>query len=148
MAIEIFPGNIHDRRAFETILKRSLSQVAKPVAVSADKGYSFTKNLNLITQAGTACIIRPGKTDLRGKPLSHFIPPGMSEKTYWKLYWRRNAVERSFGRVKDYCNLRRPRVVNEGPVKQHIFLAFVCHQLLVLVSKALGFAKTYYSLFE
>ena len=148
VAIEIFPGNIHDRRAFETILKRALPQVDKPVAVSADKGYSSGKNRNLITQAGVACIIRPSNTDLKGRRLVHFIPKGMSVKTYWRVYWRRNAVERSLAKVKDYCNLRRPRVVNEEPVKQHVYLSFICHQLLVLGSHTLGLAKVCYSLFE
>ena len=92
-------------------------------------------------------MIRPGKTNLMGNPLTHFIPEGMSEATYWKVYWRRNAVARPLGSPPGSCRLNRPRVVDEVPVKQHVFLSFITHQLLVLVSEALGFTKTCFSVF-
>ena len=148
IAIKIFPGNMNDKKAFELILRCSLRHVSKPpLAVSADKGYSSGKNRTLVQAAGAACIIRPGKPDLKGNPLDHFLPEGMSEKTYWKVYWRRNAVERTFAYGKGYCGLKRPRVVDERPVKQHVYLSFVIHQLLVIASAALGLSKTCFSLF-
>ena len=108
IAIEIFPGNINDKKAFPFIFRRALEHVSKPLAVSADKGYSSGENRKLIQAAGAACIIRPSKIDLKKKPLDHFIPAGMSEKTYWKVYWRRNAAERTFGQTKGHCGLKRP----------------------------------------
>ena len=117
------------------------------MAVSADKGYSSGKNRDLIKAAGAACIIRPGKPDLKKKGMKPFLPLGMSEKTYWKLYWKRNAVERTFGQTKGHCGLERPRVVDKEPVKQHVFLSFITHQLLILASAALGLSKTCFSLF-
>ena len=148
IAVKVLPGNTHDRKGFEMIFRGALRHSEKPpLVVSADKGYSSGKNRNLIQAAGAACIIRPSKTDLKSKPLGHFIPSGMSEKTYWKVYWRRNAVERTFGQTKGHCGLDRPRVVDEGPVKQHVFLSFITHQLLILVSAALGSTKTCFSLF-
>lgn len=148
IAVKIIPGNTHDRKAFEVILRRALKYASKPpLIISADKGYSSGKNRELIQAAGAACVIRPGKPDLKTKSLQSFVPEGMSEKTYWKLYWRRNAVERTFGRVKGHCMLYRPRVVEKDPVKQHVFLSFVCHQLLIMASKALGLKNTSFSLF-
>ena len=147
IAIKIFPGNIHDRKAFQLILRRSLRMLPHPLVVSADKGYSSTKNRKLIQDAGASCVIRPGKTDLMGNSMQHFLPPGMSEKTYWKVYWRRNAVERTFGQVKGYCGLGIPRVTDKDPVKQHVYLSFVCHQLLMLVSDTLNLKKSRFSLF-
>ena len=148
IAVKVLPGNTHDRKAFEVILRRTLRHVSKPpLVISADKGYSSGKNRKLVQAAGAACLIRPGKTDLKNKDLQTFVPKGMSEKNYWKLYWRRNAVERTFGRVKGHCMLYRPRVVDKEPVKQHVFLSFICHQLLILASEALGLKKTCFSLF-
>ena len=148
IAIKVFPGNMNDKKAFKSIFRRALEHVAKPLlAVSADKDYSSGKNRKLIQAAGGASIIRPAKTDLMGNPLNHFIPGGMSEKTYWKVYWRRNAVERTFGQTKGHCGLKRPRVVDEEPVKQHVFLSFILHQLLTLASANLGLPKTCFSLF-
>lgn len=147
VAIKVLPGNTHDRKAFELILRRALRHVSQPLVVSADKGYSSTKNRRLIQAAGAACVIRPSKTDLMGNPLDHFIPQGMSEKSYWKVYWRRNAVERTFGRAKGHCGLKRPRVVDRDPIKQHVFISFICHQLLILASATLGAGKSYFSLF-
>ena len=147
VAIKIFPGNIHDRKAFQLILRRALRHVSKPLVVSADKGYSSGKNRDLIQAAGAACVIRPPKPDVLKRGMNYFIPKGMSEKTYWKVYWRRNAVERTFGQTKGHCGLERPRVVNEAPVKQHVFLSFITHQLLILASAALGLSKTCFSLF-
>ncbi|MHA2170127.1 MAG: transposase [Candidatus Kariarchaeaceae archaeon] len=147
IAIKIFPGNIHDRKAFQLIFRRALRHVSAPLVISADKGFSSGKNRELVQAAGAACVIRPGKTDLKQVGLLPFIPIGMSEQTYWQLYWRRNAVERTFGQAKGHCGLKRPRVVDREPIKQHVFLSFICHHLLTLASAALGFTKTRFSLF-
>ena len=148
VAVHIVPGNEHDRSIFEDIFEKAVDQLPDPLAVSADKGYSSGKNRDLIQAAGAACIIRPTKTDLMGNPLDHFIPEGMTEKTYWTVYWRRNAVERTFARTKGQLNLKRPRVVEEDPIKQHVFLSFILHQLLVFASAALGLKKTSFSTFR
>ena len=148
VAIHIVPGNRHDRSIFEEILEKAVEQVPDPLAVSADKGYSSGKNRDLVQAAGAACIIRPTKTDLKGNELEHFIPEEMSEETYWTVYWRRNAVERTFARTKGQLNLSRPRVVDEDPIKQHVFLSFVCHLLLAFASAALGLKKTSFSTFR
>ena len=147
VAIKVFPGNIHDRKAFQLILRRALRHVLDPLVISADKGYSSGKNRVLVQAAGAACVIRPGKTDLMVKGFKPFLPEGMSKKTYWQVYWRRNAVERTYGQVKGHCGLKRPRVVDREPVKQHVFLSFVCHLLLILVSETLDLARTCFSLF-
>jgi hypothetical protein len=147
VAIKIFPGNIHDRKAFQLIFRRAIRDVSNPIVISADKGYSSGKNRELVQAAGAACVIRPGKTDTMVKGLTPFLPQGMSEKTYWQLYWRRNAVERTFGQAKGHCALKRPRVVDREPIKQHVFPSFICHHLLTLASAALGLTKTRFSLF-
>ncbi len=148
VAIHIVPGNRHDRAIFEEIFVKAVNQIPDPLAVSADKGYSSGKNRNIAQAASAACIIRPSKTDLKGSSLSKFIPKGMSEDTYWKVYWRRNAVERTFARTKGQLNLSRPRVVDEDPIKQHIFFSFILHQLLVFASAAMGLKKTSFSTFR
>jgi len=148
VAIHIVPGNRHDRAMFEEILGKAVDQIPDPLAVSADKGYSSGKNRDLIQAAGAACIIRPTKTDPKKTALHEFVPEGMSEKTYWIVYWRRNAVERTFARTKGQLNLSRPRVVQEDPIKQHVFLSFILHQLLVFASAGIGLAKTSFSTFR
>ena len=92
--------------------------------------------------------MKPTISDSILNQLEYFIPDKMSEDTYWKVYWRRNAVERTFARVKGQLNLERPRVVNEDPIKQHVFLSFVCHLLLAFASAALGLKKTSFSTFR
>ena len=148
VAIHIVSGNRHDRAMFEEIFNKAVNQIPDPLAVSADKGYSSGKNRDLIQAAGAACIIRPSKTDLMGAPMKKFVPTGMSEKTYWVVYWRRNAVERTFARTKGQLNLSRPRVVEEEPIKRHVFLSFILHQLLVFASAAMGLKKTTFSTFR
>ena len=148
VAIHIVPGNRHDRVIFEEILEKAVDQIPDPLAVSADKGYSSGKNRDLVQAAGAACIIRPAKPDLKKRDMSDFVPDGMSEKTYWVVYWRRNAVERTFARTKGQLNLSRPRVVQEDSIKQHVFLSFVLHQLLVFASAAKGLEKTSFSTFR
>lgn len=147
VVVKVFPGNVNDRKAFEIVLRRSLRQIPAPLAVSADKGYSSGKNRQLVQAVGAACVIRPSKSDLKGTTMKKFIPEGMSEKTYWVVYWRRNAVERTFGQAKGYCGLDRPRIVDKDPVKQHVFLSFVVHLLLIMASDSLGLSKTSFSIF-
>ncbi len=147
IAINILPGNVHDRTAFEDIFTKALQQVPQPLAVSADKGYSSGKNRDLIHAANAACIIRPTKHEVAKRGIEYFLPDGMSKESYWKVYWRRNAVERTFSQTKGHCGLERPRVVNEEPVKQHVFLSFISHQLLRMASTALGRPKISFCLF-
>lgn len=147
IAINIIPGNVHDRTAFEDIFNTALQQIPNPLAVSADKGYSSGKNRDLIQAANAACIIRPTKHEVAKRGVEHFIPDGMSEKTYWTVYWKRNSVERTFAQTKGHCGLERPRVVNMDPIKQHVFLSFITHQLLIMASTALGRSKVSFSLF-
>ena len=148
VAIHITSGNRHDRAMFEEIFEKALDQVPDPTAVSADKGYSSGKNRAMIQAAGAACVIRPAKTDLKLSTMRDFVPEGMSESTYWVVYWRRNAVERTFARAKGQLNLSRPRVVDEEPIKRHVFLSFILHQLLTFASAAMGLNKTTFSTFR
>ncbi|MHA2091514.1 MAG: transposase [Candidatus Kariarchaeaceae archaeon] len=148
IAIEIFPGNIHDRRAFEVIFERALQRFPEPLVISGDKGFSSGKNRQLVDDAQAMCIIRPTKTDLMGNSMEFFLPKELNEEKYWKLYTKRLAVERTFGRTKGYFRLGRPRVINEQPVRQHVFLSFICHQLMALVSANLGLKQVKYSLFS
>ena len=76
-----------------------------------------------------------------------FIPKGMSEKTYWKVYWRRNAVERTFAYTKGYFRLERPRVVDENPVKQHVFISFCTMLLVKIACHQMGLKTTKYSIY-
>lgn len=147
IAVQVIPGNTNDKKAFQSIFNRALEIIPNPLAVSADKGYSSGKNRKLIQEAKASCIIRPGKTDLKKKSIQDFIPQGMSEKTYWKVYWKRNAVERTFAYAKGYCGLNSPRVVNEHPVKQHVFISFCVLLLLKIACDEMGLEKTQYSLF-
>ena len=147
VALLIVPGNMHDRRAFKDILELALKQVPNPLAVSADKGYSSTKNRNLIKQAGAACFIRPTKTDLKGNPLEFFIPGELSEGTYWFVYWKRNAVELTFAFAKGQCGLDRPRVVNEKMIKQHVYLSFIIQLFYIFASTERGMKNNSFSFF-
>ena len=147
IAVQVLPGNVNDKKAFEQILDKSLEVIPNPTAVSADKGYSSGKNRTLIQEAGASCIIRPNKTDLTNKTIHDFLPEDMSEYTYWKVYWRRNAVERTFAYVKGYCGLASPRVVNENPIKQHVFLSFCILLLIKIACDEMGLEKTKYSIF-
>lgn len=147
VAVQVLPGNTHDRKAFQGILEKSLEIIPKPLAVSADKGYSSGKNRKQVQEAGASCIIRPTKTDLMRKSIVDFLPLNMSEETYWKVYWRRNAVERTFAFAKGYCGLDSPRVVNEDPVKQHVFISFCILLLIKIACDEMGLEKTKYSIF-
>ena len=147
VAVKVFPGNTNDKKAFEVIFRSALKQVPSPLAVSADKGYSSAKNRRLIEEAGAASIIRPPKSEVEKKGMEPFLPKGMSEKTFWVVYPRRNTVELTFAQTKQHCGLRRPRVTEKDPIKQHVFLSFVIHQLLTLASAALGLTKTCFSKF-
>ncbi|OLS20893.1 MAG: hypothetical protein HeimC2_35470 [Candidatus Heimdallarchaeota archaeon LC_2] len=147
IAVQVLPGNVNDKKAFENILAKSLETIPKPTAVSADKGYSSMKNRTLIQEAGASSIIRPNKTDLKNKSIQEFLPPDMSEYTYWKVYWRRNAVERTFAYAKGYCGLGSPRVVNENPIKQHVFLSFCILLLVKIACDEMGLERTKYSIF-
>ncbi|MCH8905482.1 MAG: transposase [Candidatus Heimdallarchaeota archaeon] len=148
IAIEILPGNTNDKKAFEGIFEKALEVIFNPLVVSADKGYSSGKNRQLVDDVGAMCIIRPTKTDLKGHPMEFFLPEELIEEKYWKLYTRRLAVERTYSRTKGFSRLGQPRVVNEEPVRQHVFLSFVCHLLMVLVSAEMGLKQTKYSLFS
>jgi transposase len=148
IAVKVFPGNIHDRKAFQKIFTKALQHTkSKPLVISADKGYSSGTNRSLVDSIQAMCIIRPGKNDLMKKTIKNFLPVELSEKQYWKLYTRRLAVERTFGRTKGYFGLYRPRVTGKTAVTQHVFLSFICHLLAVEVSQALKLIKISVSMF-
>ncbi|MHA2097398.1 MAG: transposase [Candidatus Kariarchaeaceae archaeon] len=147
IAVEVIPGNVNDKKAFESIFEKSLQIIPNPLAVSADRGYSSGKNRKLIQEATASCVIRPSKTDLARKTIQDFLPTDMSEYSYWRVYWRRNAVERTFAFAKGYCGLDSPRVVNENPVKQHVFISFCILLLIKIACKEMGLEKTKYSIF-
>lgn len=147
IAIDIIPGNMHDRRAFEAILEKSLKQMPNPLAISADKGYSSAKNRKLVKNSGAACFIRPSKTDLKCISMESYIPGRLSEETYWKVYWKRNAVELTFAYAKGQCSLNQPRVVNEDMVKQHVFISFIIQLFSIMASLEMGLNKSCFSIF-
>lgn len=140
-------GNVNDKKAFAMVFKAALKVLPSIKAVSADKGYSSKKNRDLIEATGVASFIRPSKTELKKKTIHDFIPGDLSEYTFWRVYWKRNAVERTFGYLKRFCNMRRPRVTNEDPIKQHMYLSFCCLLLLVIASKNMGLKQTKFSMF-
>lgn len=148
IAIKVYPGNIHDRKAFAEIFAEAMQHTSgKPLVISADKGYSSGKNRTLVDGINAMCISRPAKTDLMRKSLQDFLPHGLKEDQYWKLYTRRLAVERTFGRTKGYFGLYRPRVTGFTAVTQHVVLSFICHLLAAEVSKSLNLSKINYSMF-
>ncbi|MCH8905982.1 MAG: transposase [Candidatus Heimdallarchaeota archaeon] len=80
--------------------------------------------------------------------MEFFLPEKLIETKYWNIYTRRLAIERTFSRGKGFFRLGRPRVVEEDPVRQHVFLSFVCHQLMVLVSANIELKQIKYGLFS
>lgn len=134
VAVKIFSGNVHDRKAFQVVLRRALKHIKKPLVVSGDKGFSSQKNRGLTHEIGAMSVIPYPKNETPKVP-----NPGIAygNTRFWKFYQKRVAVERVFGYAKQHFRLYQPRVVDRDPVRQHVFIVFCCFFLTILASQGL-----------
>ncbi|PIN90858.1 hypothetical protein COU60_00755 [Candidatus Pacearchaeota archaeon CG10_big_fil_rev_8_21_14_0_10_34_76] len=140
-SVEVTEGYTHDSTQFEGVVKRTFSNW-NVQEVSADKGYSSRKNLNLISELGAVPYI-PFKKSTSGKRVrNHTLGIWGTMYRYFnehkdeflQHYHKRSNVESVFSMIKARFgnNVRCKKQISQD---NEILLKCLCHNLCCLVQE-------------